>query len=59
MCSARTREHGEPRMRLRGICYNVGWLMGINWRPVFDPKAVRHELEVIKKDLRRNAVFSL
>jgi len=33
--------------------------MGINWRPVFDPKAVRHELEVIKKDLRRNAVFSL
>ena len=30
--------------------------MGFNWRPVFDPKIVRRELEIIKNDLHCNAV---
>jgi len=25
-------------MRLKGVCYDVGAVMGFNWRPVFDPK---------------------
>jgi len=43
-------------MRLKGVCYDVGILMGVNWRPHFDPKVVRRELEVIGKDLHCNAV---
>ena len=31
--------------------------MGFNWRPVFDPKVVRRELEIIKNDLHCNAVI--
>jgi len=31
--------------------------MGFNWRPVFDPKTVRRELEIIKSDLHCNAVI--
>jgi len=31
--------------------------MGFNWRPVFDPKVVRRELEIIKSDLHCNAVI--
>ena len=31
--------------------------MGFNWRPVFDPKIVRRELEIIKSDLHCNAVI--
>ncbi len=30
--------------------------MGFNWRPVFDPKVVHRELEIIKNDLHCNAV---
>ncbi len=30
--------------------------MGFNWRPVFDPKIVRRELEIIKNDLHCNTV---
>ncbi len=43
-------------MRLKGVCYDVGAVMGFNWRPVFDPKVVRKELGVIKNDLHCNAV---
>ncbi len=31
-------------------------MMGRNWRPNFDPKIVRRELEIIKNDLHCNAV---
>jgi len=31
-------------------------MMGGNWRPKFDPQAIRQELEIIRKDLHCNAV---
>jgi hypothetical protein len=44
-------------MKLKGVCYDVGRvLMGGNWRPKFDPKAVQRELTIIKDDLHCNAV---
>ena len=43
-------------MRLKGITYDAGAHMGMNWRPVFDPKVVRRELQIIKEDLHCNAV---
>jgi len=43
-------------LRLKGVCYDVGAVMGFNWRPVFDAKIVRRELEIIKSDLHCNAV---
>jgi hypothetical protein len=43
-------------LRLKGVCYDAGAVMGFNWRPVFDPKIVRRELEIIKSDLHCNAV---
>ncbi len=43
-------------MKLKGVSYDVGRVMGINWRPNFDPKVVHRELEIIKNDLHCNAV---
>jgi hypothetical protein len=43
-------------MRIKGVCYDAGSVMGFNWRPVFDPKVVHRELEIIKNDLYCNAV---
>jgi hypothetical protein len=44
-------------MRRKGACYDVGRVMlGRNWRPDFDPKVVRRELEIIQNDLHCNAV---
>ncbi len=43
-------------MELKGVSYDVGRVMGGNWRPQFDPKIVRRELEIIQKDLHCNAV---
>ena len=43
-------------MRLKGVFYDVGRVMGFNWRPDFNPKIVRRELEIIKNDLHCNAV---
>ncbi len=43
-------------MKRKGISYDVGRVMGINWRPNFDPKVVHRELEIIKNDLHCNAV---
>ncbi|MGA3060530.1 MAG: abortive infection protein [Candidatus Bathyarchaeia archaeon] len=43
-------------MKRKGVSYDVGRVMGFNWRPDFDPKIVRRELEIIKNDLNCNAV---
>jgi hypothetical protein len=43
-------------MRLRGVSYDAGRVMGGNWRPDFDPKVVRRELGIIRDDLHCNAV---
>lgn len=43
-------------MRIKGVTYDVGRVLGGNWRPVFDPQVVRRELDVIKSDLHCNAV---
>jgi hypothetical protein len=43
-------------MRVKGINYDAGTVLGGNWRPVFDPRVVRRELQIIKQDLHCNAV---
>ena len=43
-------------MNRKGVSYDVGRVMGINWRPIFDTKIVHRELEIIKNDLHCNAV---
>jgi hypothetical protein len=43
-------------MRLKGVSYDVGRVLGMNWRPVFDPDVVHRELAIIKTDLHCNAV---
>ncbi len=43
-------------MNRKGVSYDVGRVMGFNWRPDFDPKIVRRELAIIKNDLHCNAV---
>jgi hypothetical protein len=43
-------------MRLKGICYDVGAYMGMNWRPDFDLRSVKRELQIIKDDLHCNAI---
>ena len=43
-------------MKIKGVCYDVGRVMGINWRPHFDGEQVRRELEIIKNDLHCNSV---
>lgn len=44
-------------MNRRGVCYDVGRVMlGQNWRPEFSPEETRRELQIIRDDLRCNAV---
>jgi len=43
-------------VRIKGVTYDVGRVLGENWRPVFEPEAVRRELTIIKDDLHCNAV---
>lgn len=43
-------------MHLKGVCYDTGIVMGVNWRPEFDPPTVRRELQIIRRDLHCNAV---
>jgi hypothetical protein len=43
-------------MKTKGVNYDVGTVMGVNWRPDYDPKVVQRELEIIKNDLHCNAV---
>jgi hypothetical protein len=40
----------------KGINYDVGTVMGGNWRPDYHPQTVERELESIKNDLHCNAV---
>ena len=45
------------KMNRKGVSYDVGrFMMGSQWRPKFDPKQVRRELEIIKNDLHCNMV---
>jgi hypothetical protein len=43
-------------MKVKGVNYDVGTQMGVNWRPDYDPETVHRELEIIKNDLHCNAV---
>ena len=43
-------------MNRKGVCYDIGSVMGFNWRPRFRPEEVRRELQIIKDDLHCNAV---
>jgi hypothetical protein len=43
-------------MRRKGVLYDVGRVLWVNWRPVFDPAVVRRELQIIRDDLHCNAV---
>ena len=43
-------------MIVKGVNYDVGTEMGVNWRPDYNPTTVHRELEIIKKDLHCNAV---
>ncbi len=44
-------------MVLKGVSFDVGRVMAGNWRPVFDPRVVQRELEIIRNDLHCNAVL--
>ena len=43
-------------MNLKGVSYDVGRVMGGNWRPIFDRQVVHRELAIIKNDLHCTAV---
>ena len=43
-------------MKRKGVSYDVGRVIGINWRPILEPKVVHRELEIIKNDLHCNTV---
>jgi hypothetical protein len=43
-------------MDRRGVSYDVGRVLGLNWRPDFDAAVVRRELQIIRDDLHCNAV---
>ena len=38
-------------MKIKGISYDVGRVMGMNWRPLFEPEIIQKELEIIQNDL--------
>ncbi len=41
---------------VRGVCYDAGVVMGVNWRPHFDPNTARREMEIIRDELHCTAV---
>jgi hypothetical protein len=43
-------------MQQKGVLYDVGRVLGQDWRPDYTPAVVRRELEIIQADLRCNAV---
>jgi hypothetical protein len=43
-------------MKRKGVLYDVGRVMGGNWRPDYSPAVVRRELEIIKTGLHCTAV---
>jgi hypothetical protein len=40
----------------RGVSYDVGRVLGMDWRPDYDARVVRRELQIIRDDLHCNAV---
>ena len=43
-------------MKIKGVNYDAGAVLGFNWRPHFDIPTDRREFEIIKNDLHCNAV---
>ena len=43
-------------MKIRGVCYDVGRVLGGQWRPIFDVEIVTRELQIIHRDLHCTAV---
>lgn len=43
-------------MNIKGVNYDVGTVMGVDWRPDYDPQTVEREIEIIKNDLHCNAI---
>jgi hypothetical protein len=43
-------------MQQKGVLYDVGRVLGQDWRPDYSPALVRRELEIIAADLHCNAV---
>ena len=43
-------------MKRKGVCYDVGNVMGTNWRPNFNPEQVKREPQIFRDDLHRNSV---
>ena len=43
-------------MKRKGVCYDVGAVMGGNLRPYYDSKIVQRELQIIRNNLHCNAV---
>jgi len=43
-------------MKRKGVSYDVGRVLGGNWRPVFDPEIARQELKIMEDDLHCTAV---
>jgi hypothetical protein len=43
-------------MNRKGVLYDVGRVLGGNWRPHFDPNVIHRELSIIKNDLHCTAV---
>ena len=44
-------------MKRKGASYDVGSVMGFNWRPGFSPEHVQREPQITNEDLRCNAVI--
>lgn len=43
-------------MKIRGVCYDAGAYLWMNWRPRFVLEEVGREMQIIKEDLHCNAV---
>jgi hypothetical protein len=43
-------------MKVKGVLYDAGRVMGGNWRPDYSPAVVRRELEIVKTGLHCTAV---
>ncbi|MGH9021090.1 MAG: abortive infection protein [Acidimicrobiales bacterium] len=43
-------------MNRNGVCYDVGRVLGHNWRPEFDLATISRELQIIRDDLHCNCV---
>lgn len=49
-------ESEVKEVQRQGVSYDVGRVLGIDWRPDFDAKTARRELQIIRDDLHCNAV---